>query len=78
VPAGKYYMRVEPEGDAKNPPLQYDIIVRRDVPSMLFFALAAVALLIPPILIGWRSYRFEYDRWQESDYASTSSSPEED
>lgn len=79
VPPGKYYLRVEPEGDAKNPPVQYDIVVRRDVPSMLYFVLGALVLLIPPILIAWRSYRFEYDRWQESDYAtSTSSSSSED
>jgi hypothetical protein len=74
VPPGKYYLRVEPEGDAKNSPIEYDIIVRRDVPTMLYFVLAGFALLIPPILSGWRSYRFEYTRWQESDYPKVASS----
>jgi hypothetical protein len=29
-------------------------------------------LTIPPIIIGWRSYHFEYLRWQESDYSKGS------
>ena len=74
VPPGKYYLRVEPEGEAKNPPVEYDIIVRRDVPSDLFIVLALFALMIPPIVVSWRSSRFEYARWQESDYAGSSSS----
>lgn len=74
VPPGKYYLRVEPEGDAKNSPIEYDIVVRRDVPSNLFIILALIALVIPPIVTSWRSHRFEYNRWQESDYAGGSSS----
>jgi hypothetical protein len=69
VPSGRYYLRVEPEGDPKSPPVRYEIVVRRDVPSYLFFLIAAMLLVLPVILISWRSYRFEYDRWQESDYA---------
>lgn len=74
VPPGRYYLRVEPEGDAKNPPVEYDIVVRRDVPSLLYFLLAAIALVIPPIASGRHGSRFEYLRWQESDYAGGSSS----
>jgi hypothetical protein len=72
VPAGHYYLHVDPEGDPKGRPVEYDIIVRRDVPSVLYFLLAAILLTIPPIIIGWRSYHFEYLRWQESDYSKGS------
>ncbi len=69
VPSGRYYLRVEPEGDPRSPSVSYQIVARRDVPSYGFFAIAAVLLILPAIFISWRSYRFEYDRWQESDYA---------
>ncbi len=83
VPPGKYYLRVEPEGDAKNSPVEYDIIVRRDVPSILFFILGFFALTLPAIASAWSSWRFEYTRWQESDYpkvstTSSSSSGDDD
>jgi hypothetical protein len=71
VPSGRYYLRVEPEGEAKNPTIEYDILVRRDVPSVLYFVLAAILLTIPPIMTGWHSYRFEMQRWQESDYSKS-------
>ncbi len=74
VPAGRYYLRVEPEADAKNQPVRYEIIVRRDVPSALFFILGFFALLIPAVASSWRGGRFEYSRWQESDYAVTTTS----
>jgi hypothetical protein len=74
VPPGKYYLRVEPEGDPKNPAIEYDIVVKRDVPTTLYFVLAALVLALPPIFIAWNGYRFEYARWQESDYAASSSS----
>jgi hypothetical protein len=69
VPAGRYYLRVEPESDPGNKPVEYDIVVRRDVPSYLFFAIAALLLCLPPAVMAWRSYEFDYMRWQESDYA---------
>ena len=74
VPPGRYYLLVDPEGDPKNQPIEFDIVVRRDVPSALLFALGALLLAIPPIAVAWKSYRFEYQRWQESDYSGGSSS----
>jgi len=78
VPPGRYYLLVDPEGDAKLGSIEYDIIVRRDVPNVAFFLLAAFALLIPPLVIVWRTYHFEQVRWRESDYSSGSSSSGDD
>jgi hypothetical protein len=65
VPPGKYYLRIEPESSF--PVVNYSIQVYRDVPqwSYLFIALAALCLL--PVVVKWRSSRFEAARWSESD-----------
>jgi hypothetical protein len=70
VPAGRYYLRVEPEGDPGTPEVRYQIVVRRDIPNGLFFILAALLIPLPAIVIGWRGGKFEMQRWAESDYAS--------
>ena len=75
VPSGRYYLRVEPEMNAKSTvPMNYEIIVRRDVPNYSFFVLAVLFLLIPPVWVSIRSIRFESARWRESDFAPASSS----
>ena len=74
VPPGRYYLRVEPEMDAAATSVNYKIAIRRDVPSMVWFAMALLLLLIPPIATSFRSMRFETARWQESDYGAASSS----
>jgi hypothetical protein len=75
VPAGKYYLRVEPEMDSKNMrSMRYQLAIHRDVPNHTFFWIAAVLLLIPPILTTVRAAGFEARRWRESDYAPSSSS----
>jgi hypothetical protein len=68
VPAGHYYLRVEPEVDPKHPPIVYTVQVERDVPVPGLFGLAFLALLIPAIAITWRSLSFERARWAESDH----------
>lgn len=68
VPAGKYYLRVEPEMDSKNSSMYYQLTIYRDVPNHTFFWFAAVLLLIPPIGIAVRAASFEAARWRESDY----------
>ncbi len=70
VPAGTYYLRVEPEGPSPTgPPVAYALRVRRDVPSPLFYILAIGLLLLPPVAVTLRSASFEARRWQESDFA---------
>ncbi len=77
VPPGRYYLRVEPEGPAARY-VNYTITIRRDVPNMIWFGLVLLLLLIPPIVVSFRSARFEGARWQESDYATVSSSDDSD
>ncbi len=73
VPAGRYYLRVEPEMNAGASGMRYELTVRRDVPSLSFLWMAAGLLLIPPVVTSIRAVVFSQRRWQESDYASTGS-----
>jgi Domain of unknown function (DUF4178) len=68
VPPGRYYLRVEPEGDPGYGVTYYTITVRRDVPQYSFYGIALGALLLPAILLTWRSLSFEHMRWAESDH----------
>ncbi|HTV02189.1 MAG TPA: DUF4178 domain-containing protein [Luteitalea sp.] len=77
VPAGEYYLRVEPEGPA-GIATGYTLRVVRDVPSKLPYAIALVCLLFLPFLTGWRSGWFEQKRQAESDYGSSSSDDDDD
>ena len=67
VPAGRYYLRIEPE--SSSPTINYTIQVYRDVPQRSFFLIALGVLAIIPVLVWWRSRRFESARWAESDSA---------
>jgi hypothetical protein len=70
VPAGRYYLRVEPEMDPAAAGVRYEIALRRDVPALSFIWLAAGLLLVPPVIRTFRSLAFEQKRWSESDYSS--------
>ena len=74
VPAGRYYLRVEPEGS----PAHYSIRVVRDVPRWSFFWLAFLALLVVPGWLFWRQRYFEIQRWAESDHPMITSSSSDD
>jgi hypothetical protein len=74
VPAGRYFLRVQPEGgEPANRVANYTIQVRRDVPFYGLYAVAFFALLIPTLFAVLPSASFEQRRWAESDHASTSS-----
>jgi len=68
VPPGRYYLRVEPEGDPQYGVTYYSVTVKRDVPQYRFYGLALLALLAPAILLTWRTLSFEHLRWAESDH----------
>jgi Domain of unknown function (DUF4178) len=68
VPAGHYYLRIEPEADPSLPRIAYTVDVIRDVPVFGIYGIAFVALLLPALLISWRAYTFERSRWSESDH----------
>ena len=81
VPSGRYYLRVEPEMDAKSgvtmfnsEAMHYQIKVKRDPPSQVFFMIVFFLLFIPPIYVTIKTYKFEGQRWAESDFAPVSSS----
>jgi uncharacterized protein DUF4178 len=66
VPAGRYYLRIEPENAGD--PVDYSIQVYRDVPRRSFLVIALVLLLAMPAIVVWRSRAFEVARWSESDH----------
>jgi hypothetical protein len=81
VPAGHYYLRIEPEADPSLPAISYSVSVIRDVPVPGIYGIAFAALLLPALFISWRAYTFERSRWSESDHPpmqlSTSSGDDE-
>lgn len=72
VPPGRYYLRVEPEGDPGYGVTYYTVTVKRDVPQYSFYGIALGALLLPAVLFTWRSLSFEHLRWAESDHPPVS------
>jgi Domain of unknown function (DUF4178) len=68
VPPGHYFLRVEPEGDPGYGVTYYTVTVKRDVPQYSFYGIALGALLLPAVLLTWRSLSFEHLRWAESDH----------
>jgi hypothetical protein len=68
VPLGRYYLRVEPEGDPGYGVTYYTISIKRDVPQNSWYGIALGALLLPAILLTWRTLSFEHLRWAESDH----------
>jgi hypothetical protein len=70
VPAGRYYLRVEPEGEpTSRAPVDYSISVRRDKALVSIYGVALLLLAVPPALATWRHIAFERERWNESDAA---------
>jgi Domain of unknown function (DUF4178) len=65
IPAGRYYLRLEPEGTA---PASYSIRVYRDVPRWWPFFITVGVLLLMPLTVVWKDRKFEYERWSESDH----------
>jgi hypothetical protein len=71
VPAGHYYLRVEPESDRGHGQISYAVTVTHDHPVAAWFLIALGLLVVPAVLTTWRSINFEHRRWQESDHASS-------
>lgn len=73
VPAGQYYLRVEPEGPTQGvtTPVTYLLAITRDVPSYSPYLLAMVLLLFLPVIAGWRWASFESRRDAEGDYGGS-------
>ena len=69
VTAGKYYLRVEPEMEKNAASMLYRLEIKRNVPSVGWFLIAAGILLIPPVLATWRVASFEGKRWTQSNFS---------
>ena len=82
VPAGRYFLRVAPEGgELGKPDVGYTLRVRRDTPSFIFYVFGFIALLVPMVFAVISKGAFEGRRWAESDYGAatgTASSDDED
>jgi hypothetical protein len=70
IPPGHYFLRIEPESDRQPHPIAYTVTVTHDYPVTFWLWIALGLLLVPALLITWRSINFEHMRWQESDQAS--------
>ena len=78
VPRGRYYLRVQPEGDPQfRGVIAYTIRLRRDVPRPAYYLIALLVLAVPPVFAIARAGSFEGARWKESDYAPTGSDDDE-
>ena len=67
----------EPQGETARS-VGYTIQVRRDVPSLLPYAVAFVLLVLPPVVLTFRKWSFEHRRMQESDHAPGDDSDSDD
>lgn len=76
VPAGRYYLRIEPESSLAS--VQYSIEVYRDVPRWSYLLFAVAGLLLVPIVQIIRYTSFEGKRWSESDHSWSSGDDDDD
>lgn len=72
VPAGRYYLRIEPEmdDDGRRHAVNYGVTVRSGVMHGFWLIPVLLLLPLPPAWRTWRSIQFESKRWAESDYGS--------
>jgi hypothetical protein len=74
VPAGRYFLRIEPEGERTGKPVRYTVKVVRDVATSVWFVGALILVVLPPLMTSLRGSAFEHRRWQESDHGTGESS----
>ena len=74
VPAGRWFLRMELDGPDTGREIDWSVDVRRDTPGVVWWLIALVILVLPPIFVGLRSAAFETTRWAESDFAPKASS----
>jgi len=79
VAPGRYYLRVEPDGNPDNrSPVDYAIRVRRDRPAWWFYGIGLALLAMPPLAVTLRHASFERRRWAESDYSGEDDEEDDD
>jgi hypothetical protein len=78
VPAGPYFLRVQPEAQVPTDFLEYSIVVRHDVPILFPYLAGLVLLALPPLFVGLRAWGMERSRWAESDYGPSDDDDDDD
>ncbi|BBL71111.1 DUF4178 domain-containing protein [Methylogaea oryzae] len=68
VPAGRYYLVVDPELPSDFRGANVRLRVVRDVPSAANYWIALLLLSLWPLGYWWRKNRFEIERWKDSDH----------
>lgn len=69
IPAGEYFLTVEPSADPKVQKLPFTVRVKTGgVFNSNFILMLCLVLLYPAILL-WRKSAFEKERWSESDFS---------
>ncbi len=66
VPPGRYFLRIEPEGEGAGRPIAYRVTVFRNATIWIWLIAAAALILVPPIVATWRAASFERRRWAEA------------
>jgi len=78
IPAGPYFLRVQPAAQVPTDFLEYRIVVRRDVPILFPYLVGLILLALPPVFMGLRAWGMESARWKESDYAPAEDDDDDD
>jgi hypothetical protein len=73
VQPGHYVLRLAPQWENANMPPGYEVAVRSRVPRFYQLLLAALALVLWPLALAWRAFRFELRRWADSDHPMVTS-----
>src|SRR5579871_713267 len=72
IPPGHYFLRIEPESDRGHGTIAYTVTVSQGAVVVSWFLIAIALLVVPAVMLTWRSMSFEHLRWQESDHPKTS------
>jgi hypothetical protein len=76
VPPGRYFLRVQPQGQTSGATsISYTMVLKRDVPMLSLYVIALLLLALPPAALAIRAATMESARWKESDYSSDDSGP---
>jgi len=69
LPAGTYYLAIEPTADEKISTMTYNVWAKRGVVVWSNFWIVFVLIIGVPCFVGWRSRSFEVQRWSQSDFS---------
>lgn len=69
VPPGRYYLSLKLQKGPRPPAGPIEVMLKRDVPIHSNFIIAAILIIIGPILTFFRSANFEKQRWSNSSFS---------